>query len=158
MNGVMSAGEWCEPEVLCLTLLSKNAHWDPSSYEPCGNGKVGITVFCPRAAFGSGRTYAVKQGIAGRGNVGSVVRAARPLATKSAISACFGHLGVVTRHLLSRTSPPTHLFSLVSISPRIYAFFILPSISQFVIPCLVVFLFLPPSSDAPRCYVPEPFY
>src|SRR6266702_1173430 len=80
-----------------------------------------------------------------------VVRAARPLATKSAISARFGHLGVVTRHLLSRTSPPTHSFSLVSISPRIYAFFILPSISQFVVPCLVVFLFLPPSSDAPRC-------
>ncbi len=72
MNGVMSAGEWCEPKVLCLTLLSKNARWDPSSYEPCGDGKVGITVFCPRAAFGSGRTYAVKRGVAGRGNVGSV--------------------------------------------------------------------------------------
>ncbi len=42
------------------------------SYEPSGNGKVGITVFCLRAAFGSGRTYAMKQGVAGKGNVGSV--------------------------------------------------------------------------------------
>ncbi len=38
-----------------------------------------------------------------------------------------------------------------SISPCIYAFFILPSISQVVVPCLVVFLFLPPSLDAPCC-------
>src|SRR6266702_307180 len=38
-----------------------------------------------------------------------------------------------------------------SISPCIYAFFILPSISQFVVPCLIVFPFLPPSSYAPRC-------
>src|SRR6266702_3100438 len=43
------------------------------------------------------------------------------------------------------------VFPHVSISPHIYAFFILPSISQFVVPCLVVFLFLPPSSDAPCC-------
>jgi len=43
------------------------------------------------------------------------------------------------------------IFPHVSISPCIYAFFILPSISQFVIPCLIVFLFLPPSSDAPHC-------
>ncbi len=43
----------------------------------------------------------------------AVVRAARPLATKSAISARFSHLGAVTRHLLSRTSPPTHSFSLM---------------------------------------------
>src|SRR6266571_1623920 len=41
------------------------------------------------------------------------VRAARPLATKSAISAHFSHLRVVTRHLLSWTSPPTHSFSLM---------------------------------------------
>jgi len=43
------------------------------------------------------------------------------------------------------------IFPHVSISPRIYAFFILPSTSQFVVPCLVIFLFLPPSSDAPHC-------
>src|SRR6266702_3628044 len=42
------------------------------------------------------------------------VRAARPLATKSAISAHFSHLGVVMHHLLSWTSPPTHSFSLMS--------------------------------------------
>src|SRR6266702_804310 len=32
---------------------------------------------------------------------------------KLAISARFSHLGVVTRHLLSWTSPPTHSFSLM---------------------------------------------
>ena len=43
------------------------------------------------------------------------------------------------------------IFPHVSISPHIYAFFILPSISQFIVPCLVIFLFLPPSLDTPRC-------
>ncbi len=43
------------------------------------------------------------------------------------------------------------VFPHVSISPCIYAFFILPSISQFIVPCLVVFPFIPPSSDAPHC-------
>ncbi len=43
------------------------------------------------------------------------------------------------------------IFPHISISPCIYALFIPPSISQFVIPCLVVFLFLLPLSDAPHC-------
>ncbi len=43
------------------------------------------------------------------------------------------------------------VFPHASISPHIYALFIPPSISQFTIPCLVIFSFLPPSSDAPCC-------
>src|SRR6266702_3624672 len=52
--------------------------------------------------------------------------------------------------LISDIATNSLVFPHVSISPRIYAFFILPSISQFVVPCLIIFLFLPPSSDAPR--------
>ncbi len=53
--------------------------------------------------------------------------------------------------LISDIATNSLIFPHVSILPCIYAFFILPSISQFVIPCLVVFLFLLPSSDAPCC-------
>ncbi len=53
--------------------------------------------------------------------------------------------------LISDIATNSLVFPHASISPRIYALFIPPSISQFAVPCLVVFSFLPPSSDAPHC-------
>ncbi len=53
----------------------------------------------------------------------------------------------------SRTLLPRHRLIICLhhlVSPHV-SFFILPSISQFIVPCLVIFSILPPLLDVPRC-------
>src|SRR6266702_5736588 len=89
--------------------------------------------------------------------VDNAVRAAQPLAVKSAVLTRFSHLRAIglpsaTATHLGHRYQATDSLSVYTTSFRLmFLSSSLPPSHKFVIPCLIIFLSLPLSSDAPCC-------